>query len=96
MLNVEVKNAEVLIKQVKAKATGKEITFREQELWVDLGQAYPVRIIHGLGDNGVPFPVGRYVLGKDAFVVSRFGNLEVDTRKLQPLKVQAAAPSKVA
>lgn len=88
MLNVEVKSAEVIIKSGKSKKTGQEYSIREQEMYVDLGQAYPVRIVLGLGKEQGPFPVGRYVLDKTCFRVNNFSGLEVDLRKL---KASAAA-----
>lgn len=83
MIKVEVKSANVDTKEGVSKKSGQPYKIREQELWVHLGQAYPVRIVHSLGNDASPYPVGVYTLGTDAFRVSRFGALEVDMRKLR-------------
>lgn len=92
MLTVEVKSAEVLTKKGISRTTQKPYVIREQELWVDLGLAYPERVVRSLFDEEAPLAAGKYMLDKSCFRVSRFGKLEVDLRKLKPI-VSAASRS---
>lgn len=90
MLNVEVKSADVITKSGTSKKTGQGYSIREQEMYADLGLAYPVRIVLGLGKEQAPFAAGRYVLDKTCFRVNNFGGLEVDLRKLKPATASAS------
>jgi len=68
---------QVLTNEVQTRSgekDGKRWVAHEQEAWIDLGKAFPERILLRVED---PYPVGVYSLSPRSLRVGQFGRLEI-------------------
>lgn len=61
----------------KSKRTGNDYVMREQEAWVQMGDApYPQKTKVMLDEGQSPYPVGKYQLHERSFSVGQYDRLE--------------------
>lgn len=82
-VKIEVKSSEIAQKNVRGK-DGKEFVIREQEGWVDLGDAYPQKVRLSLEQGKEAYAPGRYALDQKSLYIDRFGQLKLGRPRLVP------------
>lgn len=95
-MKIQVKDAHIEEKSGiyrQGRSAGQGYTIRKQSAWVDTGKAFPVEVVIELERDQAPFPPGDYVLAPRCFYVAKFGELKVDLKHMQPVKLTAAVPA---
>ncbi|MEX2151284.1 MAG: single-stranded DNA-binding protein [Steroidobacteraceae bacterium] len=80
-VTIEIKVTDVSQKTVRSK-DGKEYVIREQDGWVDLGEAYPQKIRISLEQGKQAYAIGRYQVSEKSLYVDRFGQLKLGRLRL--------------
>ena len=75
----EIHSEEVHEKSGISARTNKPYTLREQEAWVQIGEApYPQRTKLMLPDGQVPYKKGKYKMHERSFKIGRFDAFQVE------------------
>lgn len=76
-LIIEVHSTLVIERKGKSKRTGNDYTLREQEVWVQIGDApYPQKSKVLLEEGQAPYQVGKYQLHERSFSIGQYDRLE--------------------
>jgi hypothetical protein len=86
---VEVKSADVATKRGMGR-NNKPYEIREQTCWIDLGGAYPERMVVRLEGDSPPYQPGKYVVTDDALYLDKYNQLALGRITLRAQATAAA------
>lgn len=88
MIRIEILSEEVFVSRAMSK-DGRPLEFHKQNVFVHLGEKYPVRARIRI-EPGKPYAPGIYTLAPNSFWVDRYGELRMNPR-LVPVPVAKPA-----
>jgi len=87
-MKVKFTSLQIQSRTIKAKATGKEYTFREQEALVSFPNGEVRKIAVSLEHDQAAYSLGEWLLGDGSFMVDRFNRLTLGRLSLSPVQSQ--------